>query len=496
MYILPVDKCKELDKYAIEKVGIPSIVLMENAASEVTKRIVSMGNSFLIFCGEGNNGGDGLAIARKLLLAGKEVLVVVVSERGKYTDDFQTNFKILKNMNSKIKYIKDIDNDSLIRNELNHYDVVLDCIFGVGLNRNLNCFYSGIIKFINEIKGIKISIDVPSGLNGNTGKSMGEVVKAHITYSFEVIKLGFLKYSALEYLGELEIISIGIPSYIKDLHNTKIVTLDKEEYSKRLINRYVYGHKGTYGKSVIFAGSKGYTGAAYISAEACVKAGAGLTTVITTSYVQDVLSNKLIEAMTADINEVKVVESIVKNSNVIAFGPGLKVGEDWEKRLKKIIEETKIDFVIDAGGLSMIANDNDIVKKLSGRAVLTPHPGEMARLIGRTIEYVEENRIDVAKEYAKSNNIVLLLKGYNTVITDGEWVYINKTGNSKMASGGMGDCLTGIITALIAQGHSKIDAAVLGAYIHGLAGEQCGKNHYSITANMIIEKISKVMESI
>lgn len=319
MYILPVNKCKELDKYTIDNIGIPSIVLMENAAHEVANRIKGKAENFLVICGGGNNGGDGLAIARKLILQEKSVKVIIVNEKNKYTDDFNTNLRILKEMKCSLEYIQNNEKINMLQNMLNKCDIVVDCIFGVGLNRNLNDFYINIIRTINNCKAFKISVDVPSGINADTGISMGNAVKADITYTFEVIKKGFIEYRALEYLGELEIISIGIPKAVKDMHNVKIVTLDKKDYSYMLNKRNLYGHKGSYGKAVIIAGARGYTGAAYITTEACLKTGAGLTTLISSRYVQDILSTKLVEAMTIDINDEMEIENILNNSNAIAF---------------------------------------------------------------------------------------------------------------------------------------------------------------------------------
>lgn len=496
MYVLPIEKCKELDKYTIEKIGIPSIVLMENAATEVVSKIINKGKGFLIVCGTGNNGGDGLAIARKLIISGKDVKVIIISEGRNYSTDFLTNFQVLKNIKCHIDYIKNHNDLDILRIRLKECDVLVDCILGVGLNRNLNDFYVNIINEVNGSKAIKVSVDVPSGLNSNTGKTMGKAVKADITYTFEAIKLGFLSYDAYDYLGKLEVLNIGIPDFVKDTHNVKIVALDKKEYSYMLKKRNVYGHKGSYGRATIFAGSKGYTGAAYISTEACVKTGTGLTTLVSSEYVQDILSQKLVEAMTVNISDEAYINKVINNSDVIAFGPGIKSDDVWDKILENIINNTKCKLVIDAEGINILSKNKSLLRNLSGRAVLTPHPGEMARLIGESVDHVEGDRINVAKEYAKKNNIILVLKGYKTVITDGEWVYINCTGDSKMASGGMGDCLTGIITSLIAQKHSILESALLGAYIHGAAGDILGRERYSVTASEVIGEISKFMREV
>ncbi|NLZ34940.1 MAG: NAD(P)H-hydrate dehydratase [Clostridiales bacterium] len=492
-YIMSGKACKNLDRYAIENLEIPSIILMENAASEIVDKIKDLYNDLIIFCGSGNNGGDGLAIARKLILLNKSVTVVIISEKDNYTKDFLVNFNILEKINAniiKIRAIKDLSKINPLK-----YDVAIDCIFGVGLNRDLNDFYSKIVEFINlNFKDI-ISVDVPSGINVDTGKVMGTAIKAKTTYTFEAIKRGYISYNSIDYIGNLELLSIGIPKAAKEVNSEGIFMLESIDYKKILNKRKIYSHKGDFGKISIIAGSEGYTGAAYITAQACVRSGAGLTTLISSKYVQDILSCKLAEAMTLNIKEENKVKKTLENSNVIAIGPGL-IEEIYCNIIKEIDNYDNKYYVIDAGALDVFSKDRELMNIIKDRGIFTPHPGEMARLIDKPISYVEENRIEVAKKYAKENNIVVLLKGYKTVITDGNFVYINNTGNSKMASGGMGDCLTGIIASLLGQKHSLMESALLGAYIHGLAGEEASKNKYNVIASDIIDNISKVMENI
>lgn len=492
-YIMSGKACKSLDKYAIENLEIPSIVLMENAASEIVNKIKDIYDNFIIFCGSGNNGGDGLAIARKLILLNKRVTVAIISEKDNYTKDFLVNFKILEKINSKIiniKTIKDLSNIYPLK-----YDVAIDCIFGIGLNRNLKDLYSKVVEFINlNFKNI-ISVDVPSGINADTGKVMGTAIKAKTTYTFEVIKKGYISYSSIDYIGKLEVLSIGIPKEAKEINSEGVFMLDSIDYKNILNKRKIYSHKGDYGKISIIAGSEGYTGAAYITAESCVKSGAGLTTVISSKYVQDILSCKLVEAMTLNIKEDDKVKKTLENSNVIAIGPGL-TERSYCNIIKEIDNYKNKYYVIDAGALEVFSKDKELMNIIKDRGIFTPHPGEMARIIDKPISFVEENRIEVAKKYAKENKIIVLLKGYKTVITDGNFVYINNTGNSKMASGGMGDCLTGIIASLLGQKHSPMESALLGAYVHGLAGEEASKDKYNTIASDIIDNISKVMENI
>ncbi|WP_066896257.1 bifunctional ADP-dependent NAD(P)H-hydrate dehydratase/NAD(P)H-hydrate epimerase [Clostridium nigeriense] len=496
MEIMTRSRCQEIDKYTIEEIGIPSLVLMENAAKEVTDKVINLGEKFAIFCGSGNNGGDGLVIARKLILQNKDVCVVIVSKSDKYSKDFLVNFNILKKLTNNIICIKGTKDIFLLDRIVNNYEIAVDCIFGIGLNRVLEDFYIELINLINEKFKFVISIDVPSGLNADDGSLMGACIIANITYTFEVIKKGFIEYKALDYLGRVEVLKIGIPDFVKKIKSQQMYILDKEDYKKLLKKRRVYGHKGSYGKVSILAGGKGYTGAAYIATEACVKAGAGLTTLVSTKYVQDKLSSKLIEAMTANIEEGDDLKNIFNNSRVFAIGPGIDKEKIYKEILLDLVNYENKQFVIDAGAFKILKENREIMNRLKGRSIFTPHPGEMAVLIDKTLDYVEENRINVAKKYAKENDIIVLLKGYNTIVTDGECVYINRTGNSKMASGGMGDCLTGIIAALLAQGHSLLVSALVGAYVHGIAGEIASEGKYSTVASELIENISKAMNYI
>lgn len=496
MYIMSRNGCRMIDKKVIDTIGIPSIVLMENAASEVFLRIKNLAQSFAIICGNGNNGGDGLAIGRKLVLAKKEVHFIIISHKENYSDDFNINYNIVRNMNCKISFIKDISDIDNLKEIINSNEVIVDSIFGIGINKELNNFYKKVIKIINDSDKYIVSIDVPSGLDCNTGTPMGGAVKAQTTYTFEVVKLGFINYSSFKYIGNLEVVPIGIPNEVKDSINENITILEENDYSNIIRKRQIYEHKGDYGRAIIFAGSRGFTGAAYLSTKACLKTGTGLTTLVTPKDIQDILSGMLIEAMTSNFNEEEKVGKLISVADAIAYGPGLQSSIEYEDFLLYISKKSNCYLVIDAEGINILSRRPDILERLKGRMILTPHPGEMARLVNKSIAEVESDRINIAKEYAKKYDSIVLLKGYNTVITDGKSTYINTTGNSKIASGGSGDCLTGIIVSLLAQKHNPLNSALIGAYVHGKAGEIASKGKYSVTASEIIENISTVINNI
>ena len=496
MYIMSKKNCSNIDKQTIDEYNMPGIILMENAAEQIFRNIRTLENRYIIFCGNGNNGADGLAVGRKLIFDNKDVLFILLKPRKNPTEEFQVNFNILKNLKVNMMIIDDIDKLDEIQHLIEDFPIVIDSIFGIGLDRKLNDFYFKIIDIINNSNKKIIAVDVPSGLDADSGRPLGSAVKAHITYTVEVIKKGFIEYSALEYLGDLKAIQIGIPENVKQANDENIYVLSRESYSNKLIKRKIYGHKGDYGRAVLVAGSIGYLGAARLATESCIRSGAGLITLITSSEGRKLLSGSLIEGMLATLEDNEKVKYLVSKADAVAFGPGIKEDEESMKLLEEIIIDSPSSIIIDAGGINLLSKNKKCLCSVKDKVILTPHPGEMARLIGKDISYVEKNRIECSRAFAKQYKCIVLLKGYNTVITDGKDVFINKTGNSKMASGGMGDTLTGIITALVAQGYSNMDATLLGAYIHGLAAEYSARDRYSIIARDLIESIPFVMETL
>ena len=493
MYIMSKKNCSNIDKQTIDEYNMPGIILMENAAEQIFRNIRTLGNRYIIFCGNGNNGADGLAIGRKLIFDNKDVLFILLKPRKNPTEEFQVNFNILKSLKVNMMIIDDIDKLDEIQHLIEDFPIVIDSIFGIGLDRKLNDFYFKIIDIINNSNKKIIAVDVPSGLDADSGRPLGSAVKAHITYTVEVIKKGFIEYSALEYLGDLKVIQIGIPENVKQANNENIYALSRESYRNKLIKRKIYGHKGNYGRAVLVAGSIGCLGAARLATESCIRSGAGLTTLITSSEGRKLLSGSLVEGMLATFEDNEKVKYLLSKADAVAFGPGIKEYEESMKLLEEIIIDSPSSIIIDAGGINLLSKNKKCLCAVKDKVILTPHPGEMARLIGKDISYVEKNRIECSRAFAKQYKCIVLLKGYNTVITDGKNVFINKTGNSKMASGGMGDTLTGIITALVAQGYSNMDATLLGAYIHGLAAEYSARDRYSIIARDLIESIPFVM---
>ena len=349
---------------------------------------------------------------------------------------------------------------------------------------------------MNENSKYILSIDVPSGFECNSGKVMGNCIRSNKTVTFELYKKGFLGYGAESLTGEIVIEKIGIPRSVVDKFHENEYIMDIDFIKKLIKKRNKYSHKGDYGRTLILAGSLGFTGAAYISTQAAVRSGAGLVTLGCDSSIQNILSGKLVEAMTVSTNDEKRLDSLITKSNCIAIGPGLGNNQGTLNLLEKVLLNSKCPVVIDADGLNVLEGNLEMLKNKKCQIVLTPHMGEMARISGFSIDEINENKIDIAKEFARKYDVVLLLKGFNTIITDGKTVQINPTGSSAMASGGMGDCLTGIIASFISQGYDILTAACVGAYVHGYCGDKLSKKMFCVNANHILEALPSIIKEI
>ena len=487
---------KEIDGYCINKLGIPSMVLMENAALRVIKNIdLEKYDYITIVSGRGNNGGDALAVARHLYCKGKQVDVFLLG-LGKISEDCEKNYNILKNMGIQIRNVSNVDDMEELRDSIGRSDMVIEGIFGVGLSREVEGIYELAITIINENSRYILSIDVPSGLNSDTGKVMGNCIQANKTISFQLYKKGFINYGTDKYTGKVIVEDIGIPGFVVDKFHEEEFFIDMRMVTEKIKVRDKYSHKGNYGRATIVAGSKGFTGAPILSTQAAVRSGAGLVTLCCYKEIENVLSNRVLEAMTLNMDEEERFQDILKKSDAIAIGPGMGNNYKTLNILRKIIKESNCPLIIDADGLNVLSGNLELLKDIENKVILTPHLGEMSRLTGLTINEIKENRLQIAKEFAYKYRIILLLKGYHTIITDGQTTVINPTGNSSMASGGMGDCLTGIITSFVAQGYNLMEATYLSAFIHGYCGEELSNNMYCVNASHLIEELPRCIKKI
>lgn len=486
--VLTSESVKKMDKATIEEWGMPSILLMENAIFSIVKHFENLDN-ILIICGTGNNGGDGLVLARHLYNKNKNVKVCVASGIKAKTKDFEVNYELLKKLPIEILLLDNDNSFGILERVSKESEVVVDCLFGTGLKRKIENPHADIIQIINRSKAFIISIDVPSGLCSSTGKTLGETVEADKTITLQTMKMGFLNYDALKYLGELSIEQIGIPSMIIKKVSEKVQVLEKKDVIKLVPKRKIYGHKGNYGKLLIIAGSSKYSGAAYLTTKAAIKTGSGLVNLYTSKELKVSLESKLNEAIISNYDSDEELKKAIEKSDVIAFGPGLGNTNETLHKLKIIINHFKGKLLIDADGINVLSNNLKLLDNSACEIIITPHPGEMSRITGKSIDYINKNRIEVSKEFSSQHRVVVLLKGLYTSITGGEEVFVNPTGNSAMASGGMGDTLSGIIASLIGQGLDILEAAQLGAYLHGYVGDNLSKTMYSVNANEVIKNI-------
>lgn len=488
---------REIDRYCMDTLKIPGIVLMENAALKILNNLdLVKQHSFAVICGKGNNGGDGFAVARHLQVLGKKVEVFLAGNKEGMSEACIINYEIIKNLGITITKINNVEDMNELREAASKCDVVIDALFGTGLSKNVEGIYDMAISIINENSKFTLSIDVPSGFNTDTGKAMGNCVKAHKTVTLQLYKKGFLAYDSDKYTGEIIVEPIGIPEAVIDkFHNNEFV-IDRELVMEKLMTRNKYCHKGDYGRVLIAAGSKGFTGAAYIAAQGAVRSGAGLVTLCCSEDIQQILSSKLVEAMTVNFNEKEKLKEVIGKSNSIAIGPGLGSNEETFEGVSYALKNAQCPLVIDADGINVLKEHLALLKNRTNGIIVTPHLGEMSRITGLSIEHIKQNRIEVSEQFAKDYGVVVLLKGYNTVITDGKTTMINPTGNSAMASGGMGDCLTGIIASFIGQGYGLLEAAYIGAYVHGYAGDKLSQDMFCVSASQVLERIPYVIKEL
>jgi len=486
---------RKIDNYCIKELKIPGIVLMENAALKVIKNLeLDKYNSFCIVCTKGNNGGDGFAVARHLHIIDKKVSVFLLGNEDNMSNDCRINYDILDKVGINVTKINGIEDIDALRDSLERSQVTIDAIFGTGLSRDVEGLFDSVISAINESSKYIISIDIPSGIDSNTGKILGNSIKANKTVSFQLYKRGFLNYDTKALIGDVVVENIGIPEeVIKKFHNNEFI-MEEAIIRKNIKIRDKYSYKGDYGRVFIVAGSDGFTGAAYICTEAAVRSGAGLVTLCCSEKIQPILSSKLVEAMTMSFEKKEKIKEMIEKSDAIAIGPGMGNNQATYELLQQIINNSTKPVVIDADGINVLKNRLEILKNKKCEVIITPHLGEMARVTGLSIEYIKENRVEVSKKFARDYNVIVLLKGYNTVITDGNTIIINPTGNSAMASGGMGDCLTGMIASFIGQGYEPIKATYIAAFIHGYCGEKLSENMFCVNASHILQQLPLIMK--
>ena len=485
MKIVTGETMQRMDRQAIDHYGVPGLELMERAGRGCADAILERFGTghrrrAVIIAGKGNNGGDGYVIARMLAQAGWEVKTIVLASREAVGGDARVNLDRLPE--NVVLFAPDSAGLQGYREEVGKAGVVVDALFGTGLRSQVSGVYLEAIRLMNDSGLPVVAVDIPSGIDATCGTVLGEAVRAELTVTFALAKLGHVLYPGAEFCGRLLVVDIGIPEEVA-LAAPGAEFLDKEAVCPLVRSRARTAHKGSCGHLLILAGSTGKSGAAAMAANSAVRGGAGLVTVAVPESIHGIMEVKTTEAMTVPLPDLgtgfvgetalPVIEGLLTNRNVAAIGPGIGWNRDTFLLVRAIVAGAKVPLVVDADALNALSEDVDVLLRTEAQAVvITPHPGEMARLAGTTVAMVEADRLGIAAEFAAKYRVYVVLKGARTVIAapDG-LIAVNGSGNPGMASGGMGDVLTGLLGALLAQGYAPFDACRLGVFLHGLAGD-------------------------
>lgn len=505
MELLTPSQMRKVDEAATREYKIPSILLMEHAAYQVFSYIqeYEKEKDVVIVCGPGNNGGDGLALARQLVSFSKrDVKVVMLCSKEKLTEDGKCYYDICQNMGIDILHMME-DNKGVALENIEKASVLVDAVFGTGLSRAVEGRFKEVIEAINRGHQKVISIDIPSGLDGLTGKVQGGCVEADVTITFVRPKLGLYLYPGILYTGEVRMVNIGIPQKLIDETDVKYFSIEKEGVKALLPERLVRSNKGSFGKVLTIGGSLGMAGAITLTSMAAYKAGCGTVTVAVPRSIIGIMQQKLTEVMAIGLEDSegyfgeKASDELAKllpSYQVIAIGPGMGRSRENLALLIEVLSSDK-PCVLDADALYFIPEVLELIKVRKAPTIITPHPGEMARIVGTEIGEILDEPIKYAMDFATKYHVITVLKLEKTVIanTDGN-IYINRCGNSGLAKGGSGDTLTGIITGLLAQHMLPIHAVQLGVYLQTRSADLVKSvlSEYSFVASDVIQNLGQV----
>jgi ADP-dependent NAD(P)H-hydrate dehydratase / NAD(P)H-hydrate epimerase len=516
MKVVTAQQMQALDRKAIEEYGIPGIVLMENAGRGAARAIREAfpdlpDRTVAVLAGKGNNGGDGFVIARDLLNDGIAVEVFLLADPEDLRGDAAVNGRVYFKMGGKFTSLTSVEAFERLKPGLGRFSLFVDAIFGTGLSSEIRGLPKEVIDEVNRLGKPVVAIDVPSGLDASSGRPLGATVRADFTLTFGLPKTGLLTPPGTDYAGEVRVIDISLPRPLVEREPITIHLVEAGEIRGLLSPpRPRNAHKGDFGHLLVLAGSPGKTGAACLTCEAALRMGAGLVTLGIPESLNPILEAKLTEAMTEPLPETggktlglaayDRILALCEGKRAVVIGPGLGTTEETRTLVLRLLKAIDLPVVLDADGLTALASAPDGFSSLENpRLVLTPHPGEMARLLGITAGAVQADRIGLATGFARDRRVHLVLKGYRTltVTPEGE-VYINPTGNPGMATGGTGDVLTGMIGSLLCQGIDVADGVRAAVYLHGLAGDQAAAEmgERSLVAGDLIRSLPPVLQSL
>ena len=514
MKVLTSAQMKEIDRRTIEDIGIPGPVLMENAGLQVFRVLQALfpglaGENIVIVAGKGNNGGDGLVVARHLHNHGVRPQVLLLASKEEVRGDAALNLKIARAVGVTIKEVRSASDWKKQQKLLEHASVILDAIFGTGLVKPAEGLYAQAIESINKTRAFKLAVDIPSGLSSDTFELIGPAVRADLTVALAAPKIAHVFPPAEELVGDFIVADISIPPFLFEDESLKLEMMEKESLRACFRKRKRDSHKGNYGHLFIIAGSLGKTGAAALAARAAYKTGAGLVTVGTPRTCLPIVARSMMELMTEPLAETeeKTISSealprvldLIKGKDALLIGPGISKQESTCQFVWNLIPKVRQPLVIDADGLNILSLKRELLKKLPRPTVLTPHPGEFARLTGLSIGEVLRSRLELVPSFARKYGIILVLKGYRTLVgaPDGR-VFINPTGNPGMATGGTGDVLSGMIGALLMQHLDPLQAALTAVYLHGLSGDLASRRvgERAVVAGDLIRFLPQALKAV
>jgi ADP-dependent NAD(P)H-hydrate dehydratase / NAD(P)H-hydrate epimerase len=505
MKVSKIEQMRNLDKTATSKYSIPEEFLMENAGEAAYFVIQSQfgieNKKFMVLCGSGNNGGDGLVAARKIHSSGGLVKVCLLSDASKFKGPAQQNHKIISQLPVEKESFQSIEK---LEDQISQCDAVVDAIFGTGLTREIKGKYKHIIDLINKSGKTVFSIDIPSGINGNSGEIMGVAVRSNFTVTYGLPKIGNLLFPGYEYGGKLYVSHISFPPSMYNQDSFKIAVNDPVKLPERETDT----HKGDFGDALFIAGASSYLGAPYFSALSFLKAGGGYSRLASPSSITSFIAGKGSEIVFVPQKNTKTGSIALNNKSnllelsrkvdMVVMGPGLSLNEETQQLVREMTDEISKPLLVDGDGITALCRDLNVVKRRKAPIILTPHLGEMSRISGLSVSKIKENRIDVLQEQAKKLGAVIVLKGAHSQIRyPGGEVFLNMSGNCGMASAGSGDVLTGTIAAMNGLGLSLDESVRMGVFMHGFSGDLAAqaKGKDGITAQDILDYLPYALKS-
>jgi NAD(P)H-hydrate epimerase len=506
MKVSTVSQMRSLDKKAIEEFGIPDLLLMENAGlaafSVLLNEFGIKGKRFLVFAGVGNNGGDGCVLARKIYSNGGFVKVFILGNPEKFKGSSKINYDILSRIPIEVQRVESLDK---IRAEAGHYDLIVDAIFGTGLSRDVGGVYREVIQWINASEKPVLSIDIPSGVHGDTGKVMGAAVKADYTVTFGLPKIGSMLFPGYELGGKLYLSHISFPPMIYTADSLKIAISSPVVLPARDIN----GHKGDFGEALFIAGASSYFGAPYFSALSYLKAGGGYSRLAAPETMTPFIANKGSEIVfipqgttssgSISLENKRALLELAAQMDIVVLGPGLSLEPETQRLARELAGEIDKPLLIDGDGITALCADLQILRERNAQTILTPHLGEMSRITSLPISEIDLHKIEILQRTAADLHAIIVLKGAHSLIGyPDQRVFINMSGNSGMATAGSGDVLTGTIAAMFGLGLLLGDAVKQGVFVHGLSGDLAAddRGEDGITAQDILDYLPLAMKTI